>query len=280
MIPETKRVFIVVKTYPTISGKYAELVCTAGVLEDGSWIRLYPIPFRKLELEQKYPKYSWIQVNAKRNPADFRPETYRPYDLSTIVVEPKPNKVDWDERRKIIFKNKKIYTNLEELIISAKSDGISLAVFKPTEVLDFVIEPDERVWNLKKLESLRRLSQQMNLFQSTEEIEAEFKILPKVPYKFFYTFVDDAGKQSRMMIEDWEIGMLYFNCLKKANGDESVAISKVREKFFCTFVTKDLHFFLGTTKRFHNVAPNPFIIIGVFYPPMQSPNKQMNLFDL
>ncbi len=50
---EKKRVYIVVKTYPTISDKYAELVCTAGVLEDGSWIRLYPIPFRKLEINQK-----------------------------------------------------------------------------------------------------------------------------------------------------------------------------------------------------------------------------------
>lgn len=98
MIPEMKRVFIAVKTYPTISEKYAELVCTAGVLEDGSWIRLYPIPFRKLEVEQKYPKYSWVQVKVRRNPADFRPETYRPYDLSTIIVEPKPNKVDWNER--------------------------------------------------------------------------------------------------------------------------------------------------------------------------------------
>ena len=66
-MPEKKRVYIVVKTYPTISEKYAELVCTAGVLEDGSWIRLYPIPFRKLELEQKYKKYSWIEVDVERS---------------------------------------------------------------------------------------------------------------------------------------------------------------------------------------------------------------------
>jgi hypothetical protein len=31
---------LLVKTYPTISEKYSELVCTAGVLEDGSWIQL------------------------------------------------------------------------------------------------------------------------------------------------------------------------------------------------------------------------------------------------
>lgn len=41
------KVLVTVKTYPTISVKYDELVCTAGFREDGSWIRIYPIPFLK-----------------------------------------------------------------------------------------------------------------------------------------------------------------------------------------------------------------------------------------
>lgn len=59
---ETRRVFIVVKTYPTISRKYDELVCTAGILDDGSWVRIYPFPFRKLDYEQRYKKYQWIRL--------------------------------------------------------------------------------------------------------------------------------------------------------------------------------------------------------------------------
>ncbi len=47
-------------------------------------------------------------------------------------------------------------------------------------------------------------------------------------------------------------------------GDEPVALQKVREKYFDEFQTKDLHFFLGTTLQFHGIAPNPFVIIGVF----------------
>ena len=54
MNAEKKRVFITVKTYPNISDKYAELVCTAGILEDGTWIRLYPVPFRLLKKEQQF----------------------------------------------------------------------------------------------------------------------------------------------------------------------------------------------------------------------------------
>ena len=275
---EKKRIYIVVKTYPTISKEYSELVCTAGILEDGSWIRLYPVPFRKLDFDQKYPKYTWIEVEAVRNAADFRPETYRP-DLATLSVCEKPKKADWDERRRIVFKNKKIYTNLQELIYKAKTDGTSLAVFKPTKVLDLIIEPTEREWDADKLAILRGLSQQMSLFQTPEEIEHELKVIPKVPYKFSYRFEDETGKQSTMMIEDWEIGMLYFNCLKRAEGDEGVATAKVLEKYYDEFLKKDLHFFLGTTKQFHNVAPNPFIIIGAFYPPMPTQQQQMNLFD-
>jgi len=279
MSSERKRIYIVVKTYPTISKEHSELVCTAGVLEDGSWIRLYPVPFRKLDIDQKYPKYTWIDVDVTRNTKDFRPETYRP-DLSTLSVGVKPKKADWDERRRIIFKNKKVYTNMQELIDKAKVDGTSLAVFKPTKVLDFVVEDTARDWDADKLAILQGLSQQLNLFQTPEEIEHEFKVVPKVPYKFSYRFEDDAGTQRTMMIEDWETGMLFFRCLKHANGNEKVATEKVRQKYFNEFLKKDLHFYLGTTKQFHNIAPNPFIIIGAFYPPTPQQEQQMSLLDM
>jgi len=38
---ERKRIYITVKTYPTLSEKYAELVCTAGISEDG--LCIYPL---------------------------------------------------------------------------------------------------------------------------------------------------------------------------------------------------------------------------------------------
>ena len=276
---EKKRVYILVKTYPTISKKYSELVCTAGILEDGSWIRLYPINFRLLNDEQKYPKYTWVEVDVQRNTSDFRPESYCP-DVSTMIVEPKSGKANWDERRKIIFNNTRVYTNLGELIDAARSESrTSLAVFKPTRILDFVIEPDNKDWDPKKLASLQRRSQQLNLFQTIEEIEEEFRVVQKMPYKFSYRFEDDSGKKSKLMIEDWEIGVLYIKCLWRANNDEAVAIAKVKEKYLDSFLKKDLYFFLGTTKSRHLRSKNPFIIVGIFYPPMPSPFQQTSLFD-
>lgn len=275
---EIKRIFIVVKTYPTISKEYSELVCTAGILEDGSWIRLYPVPFRKLDWEHKYHKYTWVDIEAERNTKDFRPETYRPV-LETISITDHSIIKDWDERCRIIFNNKKIYTNMQELIGKAKADRTSLAVFKPTKVNDFIFKKVDREWDKDKLSILEGLSKQMNFFQTPNEIADEFKTVPKVPYEFSYVFEDDCGNKSTLMIEDWEVGMLYFNCLKKANDNELIALSKVKKKFLTYFNTRDLHFFLGTTKRFHNVAPNPFIIIGVFYPPVQNNQKQMSFFN-
>ena len=119
----------------------------------------------------------------------------------------------------------------------------------------------------------------MSFFQTPEEIEKEFSVVPKVPYTFKYVFEDEVGKQSKMMIEDWETGMLYFNCLKSTEGDEAAAILKVREMYYDKFIARDLHFFLGTSLKFHNVGLNPFFIIGTFHPPLPSPVHQLSLFD-
>jgi hypothetical protein len=98
----------------------------------------------------------------------------------------------------------------------------------------------------------------------------------KLPYKFKFIFKDNQGTESRMMIEDWETGQLYWNCLARHEGDEQKAIADVRKKYFDDFAkTKDLHFFLGTTQVHHHVSLNPFMIIGTFHPKKES---QLRLF--
>jgi hypothetical protein len=133
------RVLIAVKTYPTLSTKYDELVCTAGFLEDGSWVRVYPIPFRKLDYDKRYSKYDWVEIDLIKNNSDFRPESRKPRSIETAfnVVEHVDTKNSWQERKDIVLKN--VYTNLPKLIAEAKNKKIatSLATFKPTKLLDF-----------------------------------------------------------------------------------------------------------------------------------------------
>ncbi|MCG8321542.1 MAG: hypothetical protein MI921_18705 [Cytophagales bacterium] len=259
-----EKVLITVKTYPSISGKYDELVCTAGFREDGSWVRIYPVQFRKKAYTQQYSKYQWIEIDLVKNKSDFRKESFRPRTHDTeirIIGEIKPDGDAWKDRREIVLK--KVYTNLKTLISEAKNEeiGTSLAVFKPAEILKLEIKNTKREWDKDKLE---RLSQ-LNLFETKSE--GKLEVLKKLPYKFSYKLKDETGTESSMMIEDWEIGQLYWNSLKRHKGYEKKACQDVRKKYIDDFAkTKDLYLFLGTTLVHHNTAPNPFVIIGVFYP--------------
>ncbi len=261
------KVLITVKTYPTLSPKYDELVCTAGFKEDGTWIRIYPIPFRKKSYSEQYKKYDWIEVDLVKNTKDFRPDSYRPQSLESEikVVGHIDTTGNWRERKKICLG--KIYYNLTELIAEAKDKHrcTSLAVFRPTEVLDFTAEPVDREWDKDKLAKLN----QLNFFETTKE--GKFEVVKKLPYKFKFIFKDNQGTESKLMIEDWETGQLYWNCLDRHKEDEQKAIADVRKKYFDDFAkTKDLHFFLGTTQAHHHVSLNPFIIIGTFQPKIES----------
>ena len=70
-----EKILVLVKTYPTKSNKYVETVCTAGIREDGSWVRIFPIPFRRLEDYQRFKKYQWIECTLYKSEKDKRPES-------------------------------------------------------------------------------------------------------------------------------------------------------------------------------------------------------------
>lgn len=70
------------------------------------------------------------------------------------------------------------------------------------------------------------------------------------------------------MIEDWETGALYWNCLNDADGNEDIANQKVKEKYMSFAGNANTFFFVGTTLANHLRSPNPYIIIGVASPPV------------
>ena len=266
--PQRKKILITVKTYPTLSSKYDELVCTAGITEDGEWIRLYPVLFRQLDFDQQYKKYQWVELEVEKRTEDPRPESYKPLNIDQMVrgdrVDTKDN---WILRKSLVLK--KVYKDMDKLIAANKNDsGLSLAVFKPKEIIDFTIKLCDREWNKKKLNGIKARASQLDLFG--EKSDNLFEVVRKLPYKFKYKFKDINGKESHIMVEDWELGQLFWNCLSRSGGDESVACEKVRQKYLGEFRKKDLYFYMGTTRRWDRVGRNPFLIIGVFYPPKTS----------
>ncbi len=223
-----ERVLITVKTYPTLSRKYGETVCTAGVREDGSWVRIYPVPFRRLDEAEQYRKFDWVECRLIRKPKDPRPETRHAADLKELQPAGHMDTAsNWRERRKLLLKTSKVYTKLKPLIDGAKANTVSLAVFKPTKITDFVWEEEEREWDAAKVAEMRNQTNQAELF-AEETWRQTFKRVPKLPYSFSYEFEDADGKKSKLQILDWEIGALFWNCLKQRGGDEKKSLEKVR----------------------------------------------------
>lgn len=272
-----QKVLIAVTTYPMPSRSHDELVCTAGLLQDGSWIRIYPVPLSfLLDLkgsgEVQNFKYTWIELEVRKRTDDFRPESHSPvnYDFRDIAVHERlDTKSNWFKRKEICLQN--VYTNMALLISdSQKPKNVSLATFKPAKILSLEWEKVSSEWK----DEWKDLRKQGDLFAGGKNPEI---LIPKLPYKFFYRFLDETGKIRRLMIEDWEIGALYFNCLRAAEGNEREAMEKVKEQYEGNFIAnKDVYFFLGTTREWHTRrSRNPFVIIGVFYPKKET---QFRLF--
>jgi hypothetical protein len=279
MAPDRKeklKVLITVKTYPIPSKKYDELVCTAGVTEAGKFVRLYPINFRDLSYTKKYKKYQWIEVLAEKHQGrDVRKESYRPYsDSIKTLGEPISTRDNWAERAHYVLKAKA--NSMEDLYDQQSKDCTSLGIFKPEKVNDLIISPDDSEWPTKFLHALR----QQRLFECRQRT-----LVPprKVPFKFHYCFECDDPRckgKHKMMIEDWEVGALFWKMVDKGCSHEE-ASQKVRDKFLHDLCSpdKDTYFYVGTILA----HPKTWVVIGVFYPKIKSqkakPIAEPTLFD-
>jgi hypothetical protein len=256
---EHLKVLITVKTFPIPSSKYDELVCTAGVNESGDFVRLYPVNFRDLPYSQQYKKYQWLEVDAvKHTGRDSRKESYRPNcDSIRLIGEPIPSKDNWAERSKYALA--RASQSMEELKAKQAQDKTSLGILRPKEVFDLVWFPAETDWK-------PAFKAELNQQRLWENRRASKEPPRKVPWKFQYKFACDDPRckgQHQMMIEDWEVGALYWRCVDGgASPDE--ACGMVKQKFLGQLCATDrnTHFFVGTILA----HPKSWVVIGVFYP--------------
>ncbi|MCD4651610.1 MAG: hypothetical protein K8S56_07490 [Candidatus Cloacimonetes bacterium] len=264
-------VLITVRTYPLPLTSHGEVVCTAGILPDGSWVRIYPIRYRT-DFNIKLRKWSIIKLDLKRkhklvNKGDMRPESYVPInDLQPENIVGYLSTDDkWRLRKEYVLSN--VTNDLKKAIKKAHDNKQSLCTYKPATITNFTWEKTEPDWKKDWLSAW----EQTDFF---DQIDSK-KMIKKLPYKFFYHFKDIDGSSHRLHIEDWEIGQLFWNCLG-SDRNEQIALQKVKQKYWNEFTEKDIHFFLGTTFQFHvRRIPNPYVIIGVFYPPI---DEQLTIF--
>lgn len=261
------RVFITVKTYPRPTLSYEEIVCTAGVSDQGKWLRIYPIPFRDLPYSQQFTKYSWVEMDLTKSSSDARPESYSPkrmFDEPVILKGEVGTSNNWEERKRLVLKE--VHTSMNHLIdLAYGTDNKSLATLKPKEIIDLIIEKEsEGEWGAKYKKHL----DQLKLFEDV----TKRKLIQKLPFRYYYTLLTEGDQKPRKLsIFDWEIGALFWKCLQ-TTGNETEANRLVRQKFLEEFVSKkDIYLFLGTSYLHHKKkSPNPFSVVGVFYPPLTS----------
>ncbi|MGO8790935.1 MAG: hypothetical protein ACLQVL_26625 [Terriglobia bacterium] len=256
---EHLKVLITVKTHPIPSSKYDELVCTAGVTEAGDFIRLYPINFRDLPYSQQYKKYQWLEVDAvKYTQRDSRKESYRP-DCNSIrlVGEPLSPDHNWAKRARYVLT--KSSQSMEELYAKQEHDRTSLGIFRPKKVFDLVSAPTEADWK----PGFKAALMQQRLWENRKASKEPPR---KVPFKFQYKFSCDDPRcmgTHQMMIEDWEVGALYWKCVG-GGGSTDEACRMVKQKFFDQLCApdRDTHFYVGTVLA----HPKSWVVIGVFWP--------------
>lgn len=257
---EKKRVLITAKTYPLPSKRHRELVCTGGVLEDGTFIRLYPINYRYRPEWERFQKYQWIEVEVEKNPDDKRPETYKLVKGTKILLLNVISEKKWAERKKYVLAK-----GTQDMCVLNKIDQkkCSLGIVQPKKIIDVKIEDVDAEWKNTVMERRKQLTL----------LEA-IKPLVKIPYKFSYIFYcnDIHCNGHKMMDEDWEIGQLYRRMYRKYKNEE-VACEKVRSKMLEICSTKrEVYFYVGTIYK-HNT----WVIVGTFCPPKDPRDFQESL---
>lgn len=253
---EKTRILVTVKTAPLLSTKYTETVCTAGLREDGRWIRIYPIPYRLLDAEQRFRKYQWIEARVVKETRDPRPESHKLAGKIKVLKHLEPNH-QWQERKQFVLQN--VYKNLTKLINEARNPRVStsLAVFKPARIVSF---------QLKKADTKQEYLARKKMLSETLDEKTASMLAEHVPYTFHYNFVDAKGRRSCLQILDWEIYQLCRKLMRKYGNRKDVLHRHLQRKYFDEFKqNREVYFFHGTTKYWHiRRSRNPFLIVGVF----------------
>ena len=257
MVPgvPTRRILVVVKTYPNPSQSYVETVCCAGVdLDSRSWVRMYPITFRRLA-DKKFAKYQVITCAVGRPRGDNRPESLRvDQDTIELVGEPMPaGDHGWRRRMSSLPLPAR---SLEEIQEAQRRDGTSLGMFRPKEIKRLV-KRKAKPWSERQRAAL--LQQRLSLGEA--EL-AELADLEQIPWSFAYEFTcdDDRCGGHELGILDWEIGESYRQWSREY-GDRWEEV--LRAKYEVELPGRDLHFVVGNLAK----RRRTFEIIGLVRPP-------------
>jgi hypothetical protein len=256
---EQRRVLVYCKTYPELSDKHRETVCTAGVtVPEGRPVRLFPVPLRYLPQAFRYQLYDVFDVPLARSERDPRPETHVPQMDGLRKIDNIKSDGNWIARREVIFRDTSWhFACLEHLKERQAVSNHSLGIVPVACIEELCVEdrPEtERVKHERKLAANRA---KIDMFEKDDVLHLDF-----LPHRVWVRWRCGVGgrvapgcRGHGAHILDW--GLLE---LCRKHGPRA-CLTKAQE--ITDVGRKDVHFFVGNFFR----HPQSFGVIGVWWPP-------------
>jgi hypothetical protein len=223
------------KTYPAVSKKYVETVCTGGVQADGQFVRLYPVPFRFLDAEEQYRRWDIIRVRAYRDTNDKRPESWHLAPGTAIEVI---DNISTD-RRRWEWMRKTVHSSTEAMAENGVTNGCV-----EIEPLELYWESDSKEWTASQIAVIN----QGDLFATKEQLEG---IAERIPWQFRLKFREkNTGREGDSKVLAWS----YYQGFRRAakEMDDHAALSTVVDRIKGSIFNPEKTVFaiFGTHSRF------------------------------
>ncbi len=244
----TLDVLVNCKTYPAVSKKYLETVCTGGVCRDGSFARLYPIPYRFLDEKEQYDRWDVVRVKVYRDTKDKRPESWHlePGTPITIVETVK------SERTRLEWMQKSVFDSSDAMKQAERTNGLVEIV--PEELY---WEPESKKWSPGQMQVFA----QGNLFHGEKLMQS---LSDRVPWQFKLRFREKTtGKLFDQKVLAWSYYQGYRRQLREL-GDEQKALAAVRDNVHKSILHADRSVFaiFGTHSQYGH-----WMISGLYHLP-------------
>ena len=237
---QERTLLILGSTYPNHSKKYVEVACTGAIDEStGRMIRIHPMPRRQLEPENRFQDFQRVRARIKRNFEDGRVDSMRidPPSITPLEVIPPASH---EARRNYIERCPNLVGSVEELFDRLKTDGMSLGIVRPKELVRVYLKQrsakDVAAWHEKEDDLLRQ--QTMAGEKPPRPLDC-----PVVDFHVSWRCDDARCKTHDMTVKTWGLHELYRKLEGDARRDE-----KVKAKMLQTFdlAKRDVFMFFGT----------------------------------
>lgn len=268
---EPRRIVVYCKTYPELSSKHRETVCTAGIdLNTLMPIRLWPVPLRLLEPEYQYELYDILELPIERNFRDPRPESHRIRVDGIKRIGHLDTEHAWEARREVMFGNADwYYACLEHLKAAQAQSNTSLGIVPVAEVARIEVAVRPTGERAEHEERMKHRVQLLDLFDEDTRRRLDF-----LPFRIrIHWSCGVPGKRTpgcpghTASIIDW--GLLE---LGRREG-----VERARQKMLdlTDLERYDLHLLVGN----FFTHPATFGVIGLWYPPRGGWQDQHGLWS-